>query len=237
MFYHALISKGDTPAEDLSPVLLWENPNVTESFAAQTISLDLTEYAGVIIDFNQGHTSGTMRLGNRSYLKKTDNFSTRIGAGWVTDSGTAYARNIIRVDDAGVQFSQGSNIEYNIPIAIYGVKNYIVEPAVGDLLWHNDNPTVALEAKEIAGDYSKYSKICVEYRLSTTVDYKLTLITEKHNTYQSGIMVTEASGSVYRRITFKDSTINITQCTKIDSSMATSTVNTSCIITDIYGIE
>ena len=239
MFYHALTGGNGVPA-DLEPVLLWENPDVTANFDAQTISLDLTKYAGVVIDFNRKTT--TQKLQTRFYMKRDD--VTNDGAFYACANQTDNVSRKVSLLDTGVQFyacnDVGTGAASNtnmIPTKIYGIKNYIVEPAVGDLLWHNDNPTEALGSKDIPGDYSKYSKICVEYRLSTTVDYKLTLITEKHNTYQSGIMVTEAGASVYRRITFTDSTINITQCTKIDSSMTTSTVNTRCIITNIYGIE
>ena len=238
MFYHALTG-GNTPTEDLSPVLLWENPNVASSFAAQKISLDLSKYAGVIIDFNQGNKSGNIRLGSRSYCKKTDIFSNGIGVGWVGNTGTAYARNIVKVDDTGVQFSQGSNVEYNIPIAIYGVKNYIVEPTVGDLLWHNDSPTTTLNSKDIAGDYSKYSKIYVEGRMSATSDYKISAVVEKSDTYSGGLAANPGNGTSlqFRVVGFTDTNIHIAIGYLYTTTGSATQNGDMCVVTDIYGIE
>ena len=78
MFYHALTGGNGVPA-DLEPVLLWENPDVTAKFDAQTISLDLTKYAGVVIDFNRKTT--TQKLQTRFYMKRDD----------VTNDGAFYA--------------------------------------------------------------------------------------------------------------------------------------------------
>lgn len=239
MFYHSLIGKGETPTEDLSPVLLWENPNITGAFAAQTVNLDLTEYAGVIIEFNQGHISDNMRLGSRSYFKKTDIFSNGIGVGWIGSSGTAYARNIVKVDNTGVQFGDGSSTNYNIPIAIYGVKNYIVEPAVGDLLWHNDNPTAALNSTNVAGNYSKYSKLYVEAKMSATSDYKISAIVEKDSTYGGGLACNPANGTSlqFRTINFTDTNIHIAIGYLYTISGSTAQNGNMCVVTDIYGVE
>ena len=56
MFYHALTGNGGTtPTEDLEPVLVWENSNPEAEFAAQTVSLDLTDHAGVLVEFNSAN--------------------------------------------------------------------------------------------------------------------------------------------------------------------------------------
>lgn len=132
MFYHSLIGKEETPTEDLSPVLLWENPDVTATFAAQTVSLDLTKYAGVVIEYNRKTTN--QKLQTRFYMKRTD----------VTNDGGFYAcanqtDNISRkvvISDTGVQFMSCNDVGTGavsntnmIPTKIYGIKNYIVEPA------------------------------------------------------------------------------------------------------------
>ena len=71
MFYHALTGNGGTtPTENLEPVLLWENSNPTAEFAPQTISLDLTDYAGVLVEFNSANDQSI--LATRSYLSKSD---------------------------------------------------------------------------------------------------------------------------------------------------------------------
>ena len=69
MLYQGIIGGGSSPVEpvDLSPVLLWTNPSPSTEFAAQTVSLDLTEYAGVIIEFHQNNTQS---YGTRTHIKK-----------------------------------------------------------------------------------------------------------------------------------------------------------------------
>ena len=237
MFYHALTGNGGT--EDLSPVLLWENSNPTAEFAAQTISLDLTDYAGVIVEFNESDVM--QNLAGRLYCKKTDNYSRYVGVGYsanVQSNVAAYARNIIKVDNNGVEFgtsvtnSAANNQKILIPIKIYGVKKYIVEPQIGDLLWHNDNPTASLSSTNAAGDYSKYSKIYVEAKATKTNDYKLTAIIEKNNTYKPGL----AFGTTYRTMSFTASNIKIDNAIFVNNQSIASADNNNIIVTDIYGI-
>ena len=130
MLYQGIIGGGSSPVEpvDLSPVLLWTNPSPTTEFAGQTVSLDLTEYAGVIVEFIT--SAGTNVLGSRLYCKKTDNYGN-LGAGFVSDNGCA--RNVLSVNNTGIEFgnaliatSQTNNLV--VPIKIYGVKEYVVEP-------------------------------------------------------------------------------------------------------------
>lgn len=114
MFYHALTGNGGaTPTE---PVLLWTNSNPTTAFAAQTISLDLTDYTGVIVEFYDNDT--------RLYVKKDD---TDNEAGRYT-SDTSYTRKVtinnneVTINNA---YSFGSDRQpvntSLIPNKIYGV--------------------------------------------------------------------------------------------------------------------
>lgn len=242
MFYHALTGNGGT--EDLSPVLLWENSNPTAAFAAQTISLDLTDYVGVIIEFNDSDIHPT--IAGRLYYKKTDNYDKYTGIGFTAtaDSPLAtYARNIINVDNNGIEFGASytngaANTQTtHIPIRIYGVKKYIVEPAIGNLLWTNPTPSTALKTTDVAGDYSKYSKIYVEAKLTTTSNYKLTAIIEKSDSNNGGVAGwSSATNSLFRIVAFKDNNISIKNCNTYDSS-SISQNNSGCIITNIYGME
>ena len=120
MFYHALTGNGgDMPVEDLKPVLLWENSNPTAEFTAQTISLDLTDYAGVIVEFY--YNINSQYVSSRVYAKKTDIFSNKFGGGFVAED--ANAMNILALNDNGIQFSNASpNKTACIPYKIYGVK-------------------------------------------------------------------------------------------------------------------
>lgn len=240
MFYHSLIGKGETPAEDLSPVLLWENSNVSAAFAAQKINLDLTEYAGVVIEYNRKTTN--QKLQTRFYMKRTD--VTNDGGFYACANQTDNVSRKVSLSDTGVQFyacndvgtGQPSNTNM-IPTKIYGIKNYIVEPAVGDLLWHNDNPTATLNSKDIAGDYSKYSKIVVKGLYSTTIDIPIESVVPKDSTHSSGLLCSLVNvESSYRIVMLTDTNIaiNVNRYSK-DGTVTTN--NNYCIITDIYGIE
>ena len=131
MLYQGIIGGGSSPVEpeDLSPVLLWTNPNPSSAFGAQTVSLDLTDYTGVIVEFINDDVNYTR---SRVYAKKSDSFNSYpIGAGYVSNT-NAYSRNIVNVSDTGVQFSDGATTsaqnQFVIPFKIYGVKEYVVEP-------------------------------------------------------------------------------------------------------------
>ena len=238
MFYHALTGNGGT--KDLEPVLLWENSSPTTAFAAQTISLNLTNYVGVIIEYFKSASENNLLT--RIYVKKTD--TARFGGGFrIDDSNTigASGRNVT-INDSGVEFTDGAagwsvtsvttlNTDM-IPYRIYGVKAYVVSPAVGDLLWHNDNPTASLSSTNAAGDYSKYSKIYVEAKGTKTNDYKLAAIIEKNNAYKSGL----AFGASYRTMSFTANNIKIDNAISINNQSIASADNNNIIVTDIYGI-
>ena len=123
MFYHALTGNGGT--EDLEPVLLWTNNNPTADFAAQTISLDLNDYVGALVEFKNTET-----ITSRVYVKKDDS-KTSFGSGYTTTS-AGVGRNISITND-GVTFGNAKDATTNsnsalIPTTIYGIKEYVVEP-------------------------------------------------------------------------------------------------------------
>lgn len=128
MFYHALTGNGGTPIEDLGPVLLWTNSNPTAEFAPQTVSLDLSNYIGVIIECLS--KTNEQNLTSRVYIKKGE---TLIG-GCNTDT-YPNVRLITAINDEGVSFGiardTNTHNNYTIPYKIYGVREYVVEPVSG----------------------------------------------------------------------------------------------------------
>lgn len=149
MFYHALTGNGGTtPTEDLEPVLLWENSNPSAEFAGQTISLDLTDYAGVLVEFERSIALNDII--SRAYIKKDDYNVVGFGAGnsGGYGSATSAAGRSVKVDNNGVVFGNGySKAEDNsafIPVKIYGVKSYVVEPV------NNLQYITSLEGKTIS---------------------------------------------------------------------------------------
>ena len=169
MFYHALTGNGGTtPTEDLEPVLLWTNSNPTVTFTPQKVTLDLTNYSGVIIELIQSISSNVLR--SRVYYKKTDDFAKLLGSGFRGEEGISYARNILKVDNTGIEFgNDGSDNQIVIPYRIYGVKDYVVEPVNSlQLITTSQNKTVAFTAE----DNVNYLVIESAYNGSGTVNIR-----------------------------------------------------------------
>ena len=148
MFYHALTGNGGTaPTEDLEPVLLWTNSNPTAGFTPQTVSLNLSDYAGVIIEF--ASTTTNTRLVSRIFIKKTDN-TELYGGSYLNLSGTGYGIcRKVSISDTGVVFDNtiANGVVSNnslIPNKIYGVKEYVIEPV------NNLQYITSLEGKTIS---------------------------------------------------------------------------------------
>ena len=170
MFYHSLTGNGGTtPTEDLEPVLLWTNPSPTSDFTAQTVSLDLSDYAGVIVEFIKSTTSN--KINTRLYAKKNEDVDGIFGAGSYYVKGDSNTARGISVTDTGVTFAEGyGNMSLNnktsIPIRIYGVKNYVVEPQIGNLLWTNPAPAASFGAQKISVDLSNAKGVIIECMIS-----------------------------------------------------------------------
>lgn len=119
--------------------LLWQNPNPTAAFAAQTISLDLSDYDVVQIDV---------------YLTANGMISTRfteVGfqgeAGGLGSGGDRYTRNA-NVTTTGVAFTVGKsngtdNTSACIPYKIYGIKYERVAPPLADMEWKEAGRTTS----------------------------------------------------------------------------------------------
>ena len=157
MLYQGIIGGGSSPVEpvDLSPVLLWTNPSPASNFAAQTVSLDLTEYAGVIIEYNLS-TEDLFPI-SRIYVQKNDNFYQKPPYYFGCGSGAerAISRGVSQINDEGIAFLDeitglsDHNNNLLIPSKIYGVKKYVVEPNYGK---HNIEWTAANSPYELETD-------------------------------------------------------------------------------------
>lgn len=112
---------------------LWTNPNPTSSFAAQTVSLDLSGYDAVRIVFKLVNGSGTAGTKPTSMISQFVNvgdgglnlYFTQAGIDW---PGTAYLNErSFEVSTTGVYFydnreRNGNSNNNNVPIYIYGIK-------------------------------------------------------------------------------------------------------------------
>lgn len=111
------------------PKLLWTNPNPSASFGAQTISVNLAVYQGVLIKFRKSNT-----VSYYLYIPKitiTDDncpaVANPVGTSW-RESSASY-RLVTAISDSGITFSRGgyadgSALNDNVlrPMEIYGVK-------------------------------------------------------------------------------------------------------------------
>lgn len=170
MLYQGIIGGGSSPVEpqDLSPVLLWTNNNIGTPFTAQTVNLDLTDYAGVIVEFNRSASSDAQTFANRSFIKKGE---TGLGGG-NTVAVTAASRNV-SCSNTGVTFEGGysgttANDNAVIPTKIYGVKEYVVEPVsnykikkLGSISCTQTNQR-PMSAETKTYDISEYGNITVD---------------------------------------------------------------------------
>lgn len=155
------------------PTLLWENPNPSAVFAAQTISLDLSEYEGVIVEYKILYSVNQY---GRTYVKKNESF---ISLGGVVTSGSNYepkgrkvsANNDGVIFDGGVSAANTTNNGAIIPTKIYGVKNNAQignSNLGGKLLWTNPNPNSNFNGQNLTLDLSQYKSIIFKYKQNVT---------------------------------------------------------------------
>ena len=123
---------GVTGTDVGAPVLLWTNASPTSDFNAQTISLNLTNYAGVLIEIAYGTNSTTKEFKYVTYLKKGS--SPEYGTWWIgttytNSSGTQVShaqREVQSITNTGVKFGYGKSgntqlATNGIPTRIWGV--------------------------------------------------------------------------------------------------------------------
>ena len=120
---HAVGGGGTGTTSDTIMDLLWTNPSPSANFAAQTISLDLSDYVAAIVVPKLAPSSGSMRKPVICYKgMQTSCFEP--------NGGTNYLTRGVTVSNTGVEFGVGSyngstNNTYWIPVYIYGLKESI----------------------------------------------------------------------------------------------------------------
>ena len=115
-------SKIYTENSNLGAKLLWTNPNPGSKFSGQTIPLDLTNYDGVIIEFNVANSVNSLLT--RAYIKKSDG-SQYLSAGGLYNPSNAKSRGrTVSVSNTGIVLGNGYTDATDngacIPIKIYG---------------------------------------------------------------------------------------------------------------------
>ena len=114
--------------------LLWTNPSPTSAFSAQTISLDLSEYDDVEVEFKVYPSEDVVNVASAG-IGEVGVCSTVRTDTWLTQART------FTVSATGVAFSDcrlGSNASvynnHSVPLKIYGIKyERVAPPQVEDL--------------------------------------------------------------------------------------------------------
>ena len=114
----------ETLEQGITMKVLWENPNPTAEFAAQTINVNLSGYTHYEVLFALNSASykdlqlstGIVPIDKRAFLCY----------GW-GDVNTVGTRNVSAITSNSIAFTVGyynkaTNNSYVIPIAIYGIK-------------------------------------------------------------------------------------------------------------------
>lgn len=105
-------------------VLLWTNASPTTDFGAQTISIDLSDYAAILVETNE-HTSNTNRTSNLmlvngdTYYMHTDSSTFQFRLATVNTTGITFGQGNIVSTYGAAGTVQNSRV---IPEYIYGLK-------------------------------------------------------------------------------------------------------------------
>lgn len=253
-----------TEEKDISKDLLWTNPNPTAEFAAQTISLDLSEYDFIFIKAaGYPNVSSDYPAGLIKWFEVKKNESTILDMNVTffntsTSSNAYWGGRTCIVSDTGVNFEQGISYKVNdttshvgtssngsvVPIEIYGIKNKInVTTAVvtdkgqhTNLLWENASPTTSFTAQTISLDLNGYDEYEVEFALGSDV---LCYDAARASVGKSVFLSMNDALSIYRRkVTYSSGSLEFSSASAARVSDTASSTNDDCLIpTKIYGIK
>jgi len=150
--------------------LLWTNPSPTTAFSAQTISLDLSKYDGVIIKCAWFITDLQLQYQLFNYVPK-DSIAHNIASFLDYSTTNFYRGRFATVTDNGVTFSNAgypistlanTDNRYVIPTEIYGYV-YAPDMAIAEkkLLWNNPSPTAVFSAQTLNLDLSECDGVII----------------------------------------------------------------------------
>lgn len=102
---------------------LWENENPTSEFKAQTVTLDLSGYDGVMIatkfqaSVDNIATTGFIPIGTSGYVSVFNTRAARVRKFTVSTTGVEFEAGASMIDTTA-----SGKASYAVPIAIYGIK-------------------------------------------------------------------------------------------------------------------
>lgn len=116
----------------LAAVKLWENPDATVSFEAQTIPLELQDVCGVFVCFKEVASGQPLHVSGFLPMDVT---------AWIHCHGIGgeLRQRTVSVQQTGISFGEGCNLStqdnaYTVPVAIYGFRGIVKKAICGMFL-------------------------------------------------------------------------------------------------------
>ena len=172
--------------------LLWENPNTTQAFASQTITLNSADYDFLLTIYSISTAYGTAQMAD-TIVKKGDNLVMTALSATTSANVQVALRTGLYVSDTSYTMTDGyfqtqgsartTNNNYCVPISIYGLKK-----------------NVQFKVNAIATDLSTRADHCFLDDETTTVEEKIEELDARVHYFSqnvSNIAVNQTWGSMY----------------------------------------
>lgn len=230
--------------------LLWENPNPTSAFAAQTISLDLSKYTCVLISYKayKTYTAIQRSIGFKGEIVELATTETRKK---MTQTNASFSRDA-EITETGIIISKGYEHEYTgnlrdnndiiIPVEIYGIETGSKSTSSGggvqiELLWENPDPTVAFAEQTLNLDLSNFDMVDVYCIWSTSDTTAYSVARVVIDGMISHVNIQDLN-RVHRKVTAVKTGLNFGSGEYVAIGGTTKTSdNKHCIPMKIYGIK
>lgn len=216
--------------------LLWTNSAPTSAFSAQTIQLDLSGYAEIII-VATSRTDLDVRF---TSVFPVGNYLARL-ASTLTGTNTDITRNVT-ISSTSLAFETGyngstANTSYCIPVYVYGIRKATgISGRMGmELLWTNPSPTSSFASQTVSVDLSDYAGVLIVCKQHKSVESYFNFLSL---TVAESIRFLCGSG----KLSFRNATVSSAGVVFTDGSYVntygTDAVNNDYVIPyKIYGIR
>lgn len=155
--------------EDKELELLWENTNLTTSFAGTTVNVsnEYNKYLVVAKNTDSGSAYDSMEVlpDGRNYTLKSGATKSRCCRNVSISDGVVTFGNGLEQTTYGDAFATAN--DKMLPTAVYGIKESSVASGGMDLLWENSNPTTDFVSQTVALDLSNYRFVEIEFQVTS----------------------------------------------------------------------
>ena len=248
---------GGGGSSELQETVLWTNSSPTSSFATQTVTLsdDINNYDYIGIYYRVSTsvaTTGFAMTKVSDYVQNVSSSQPRLAFAGITGT-TAQFRNIKYDTDTtvvigGAIATSGASNNNVIPTAISGLKYAKPKPSGTEtVLWTNSDSTVSFTAQDItlSDSASNYRYIKIKWRGTTTSTDERAMLAIPSELYTGSASgnVLYGLGAVTASSTYKMRGVYLSSPTVLHFNAAlnwggaNTTMNTSCVPTQVIGIS